>query len=239
MKVTYIYHSGFVVECETCTLIFDYYTGELPSFNPELPVYFFASHKHADHFSMSIFKLWNAYEKVTYVMSTDIKCNEKYLTRHGISPEVKEHMIHVGKNQTVLIDDLTVETLKSTDAGVAFFVTVEGKTLYHAGDLNWWYWEKESKDWNNHMEKQFKEEMQKVNGRQITAAFLPLDPRLQKGYAKGFTWFCDHVDVNYIFPMHMWEDYEVVDRFLEEYGETSYANRIMKVKPQMKPVDIY
>lgn len=239
MKVTYIYHSGFVVECETCILIFDYYTGELPSFNPELPVYFFASHKHADHFSMSIFKLWNAYEKVTYVMSTDIKCNEKYLTRHGISPEVKEHMIHVGKNQTVQIDDLTVETLKSTDAGVAFFVTVEGKTLYHAGDLNWWYWEKESKDWNNHMEKQFKEEMQKVNGRQITAAFLPLDPRLQKGYAKGFTWFCDHVDVNYIFPMHMWEDYEVVDRFLEEYGETSYANRIVKVKPQMKPVDIY
>ena len=239
MKVTYIYHSGFVVECETCTLIFDYYTGELPSFNPELPVYFFASHKHADHFSMSIFKLWNAYEKVTYVMSTDIKCNEKYLTRHGISPEVKEHMIHVGKNQTVQIDDLTVETLKSTDAGVAFFVTVEGKTLYHAGDLNWWYWEKESKDWNNHMEKQFKEEMQKVNGRQITAAFLPLDPRLQKGYAKGFTWFCDHVDVNYIFPMHMWEAYEVVDRFLEEYGETSYANRIVKVKPQMKPVDIY
>lgn len=46
-------------------------------------------------------KVWNVYEKVTYVLSTDIKCNEKYLTRHGISPEVREHMIHVGKNQSV------------------------------------------------------------------------------------------------------------------------------------------
>ena len=239
MRVTYIYHSGFVVECETCTLIFDYYTGELPPINPKLPVYFFASHKHADHFSMRIFKLWNAYEKVTYVLATDIKCNEKYLTRHGISPEVKEHMIHVGKNQTAQIDNLTVETLKSTDEGVAYFVTVEGKTLYHAGDLNWWYWEEESKVWNDQMEKQFKEEIRKVEGRHVTAAFLPLDPRLQKGYAKGFVWFCDHVDADYIFPMHMWEEYKVVDRFLAEYGEKPYANRVEKVHSKMNPVSIF
>ena len=238
MRVTYIYHSGFVVECETCTLIFDYYTGELPPINPKLPVYFFASHKHADHFSMRIFKLWNAYEKVTYVLATDIKCNEKYLTRHGISPEVKEHMIHVGKNQTAQIDNLTVETLKSTDEGVAYFVTVEGKTLYHAGDLNWWFWEEEGEAWNAQMEKQFKEEIKKAEGKHVSVAFLPLDPRLQKGYAKGFSWFCDHVDADFIFPMHMWEQYEVVDRFLGEYGDKPYAKRVVKVYPQMDAVSI-
>lgn len=238
MKITYIYHSGFVVECETCTLIFDYYTGELPPFNPELPVYFFASHRHPDHFRMNILKLWDVYEKVTYVLATDIKCNEKYLNRHGISPEVKEHMIHVGKNQTAQIDNLTVETLKSTDAGVAFFVTIEGKTLYHAGDLNWWYWEEEGEAWNLQMEKQFKEEIKKAEGKQVSVAFLPLDPRLEKGYAKGVTWFCDHVDVDYIVPMHMWEQYEVVDKFLGEYGDKPYANRVIKVYPQMNPVII-
>lgn len=31
----------------------------------------------------------------------------------------------------------------STDEGVAFLVTAEGRTVFHAGDLNWWHWEGE------------------------------------------------------------------------------------------------
>ena len=39
--------------------------------------------------------------------------------------------------------DLRIHTLKSTDEGVAFLVRVKEKTFFHAGDLNWWYWEEE------------------------------------------------------------------------------------------------
>ena len=33
MKITYIDHSGFCVECENVVFIFDYYKGELPEFD--------------------------------------------------------------------------------------------------------------------------------------------------------------------------------------------------------------
>ena len=56
MKIQYIKHSGFLVEFEHAVLIFDYYKGtfELPDQSKE--IYFFASHKHGDHFSHKIFE---------------------------------------------------------------------------------------------------------------------------------------------------------------------------------------
>ena len=34
MKITHIYHSGFVIELDSTVLIFDWYSGELPDFDP-------------------------------------------------------------------------------------------------------------------------------------------------------------------------------------------------------------
>ncbi len=39
-----------------------------------------------------------------------------------------------------------IRTLRSTDEGVAFVVHYAGKTIYHAGDLNWWHWKKGEPD---------------------------------------------------------------------------------------------
>lgn len=50
---------------------------------------------------------------------------------------------------------VTVEALPSTDEGVAFLVTAEGRTVFHAGDLNWWHWEGEDPVWNRNMEADF------------------------------------------------------------------------------------
>lgn len=36
---------------------------------------------------------------------------------------------------------MKIETLRSTDAGVAFYVETRGATFFHAGDLNDWTWE--------------------------------------------------------------------------------------------------
>ena len=35
MKITYINHSGFLVETRDCYYIFDYYKGELPNLDKE------------------------------------------------------------------------------------------------------------------------------------------------------------------------------------------------------------
>ena len=49
MRVTHIYHSGFAVELPACTLLFDWYTGELPQLRRDLPLVVFVSHEHSDH----------------------------------------------------------------------------------------------------------------------------------------------------------------------------------------------
>ncbi len=51
MRVTYIGHSGFSVELESHILLFDYYEGTMPEFDPAKKLLVFASHSHPDHFN--------------------------------------------------------------------------------------------------------------------------------------------------------------------------------------------
>ena len=48
MKITYINHSGFLIETRDCYYIFDYYKGELPHLDKEKEVIVFCSHFHED-----------------------------------------------------------------------------------------------------------------------------------------------------------------------------------------------
>ena len=57
MQVTYIEHSGFLVEAESCYYIFDYYKGELPKLDKDKEVIVFCSHFHQDHFNPQIFEI--------------------------------------------------------------------------------------------------------------------------------------------------------------------------------------
>ena len=64
MQVIFIHHSCFLVEVDEKVLIFDWFDGDrvegyhfwrLPEYEPDTPVYVFASHKHRDHFDMDVF----------------------------------------------------------------------------------------------------------------------------------------------------------------------------------------
>ena len=57
MNISYITHSCFLVELDSCYLLFDYYRGTLPRMKEDKPLYVFASHAHSDHYSTRIFKL--------------------------------------------------------------------------------------------------------------------------------------------------------------------------------------
>ena len=83
MIVTFVHHSCFVVEMNERVLIFDYFrdgrvkgyqfTGVLPEFDSEKPVYVFASHFHQDHFDVEILKWAEKYAKIHYILSKDIR----------------------------------------------------------------------------------------------------------------------------------------------------------------------
>ena len=74
MKVTYIYHSGFLVETANCYYLFDYYLKELPDLDTGKPILVFASHAHPDHYNPAVFdKLKKmGMQKVTAVLAKDI-----------------------------------------------------------------------------------------------------------------------------------------------------------------------
>ena len=132
-----------------------------------------------------------------------------------------------------------METLRSTDEGVAFLVTCKDKRIYHAGDLNWWHWEEESIDYNRQMRKDYQREIRKLVRRKIDLASVVLDPRQGGAAFSGIDFFMRNVRVNHVFPMHMWRDYGLTDRLLTSEISASYRNRIHRVWEEGQTVEIH
>lgn len=232
MKLTYVYHSCYVLEFEKDVLIFDYFMGQLPEFEKSKRIYFFASHKHQDHFTLDIFKYAEIYPNVTYVLSNDIRISEKYLEQNGYPKEIKEKIISIRKHEEKKIDDLRVETLRSNDIGVAFLVTVEDKCIYHAGDLNWWHWEGELESYNANLEFKYTMEIDRIKDRKIDVAFVPLDSRLNTSFYKGIDYFARNTKAALIFPMHMWRNYDIVEKLKRSEITKTYRQRIISVEKE-------
>ena len=124
---------------------------------------------------------------------------------------------------------LTIHTYKSTDEGVAFLIEAEGKTIYHAGDLNNWRWEGEPDNWNDSMAKKYSAQIDKMAGMHLDVAFLPLDPRQEDDFYLGMDEFLHKVDVKHVFPMHCWGDYSVIGKIRALGCSAGYRDRIEEI----------
>lgn len=231
MKITYIYHSSFMVEDITKTgkkivLLFDYFRGSLPAFDSDAQVYIFASHKHPDHFTLDLLRDFAGNDNIKFFLGNDIKLSDHYLERKGIDPAVRNQIVRMQSHRSINERELLIETLDSTDQGVAFLVSYDGKTIFHAGDLNWWYWEGETQQEQKSMEKRFKQEIDLLRNRVIDVAFFPTDPRLEKYYDLGLSYLCEVSCPRRIFPMHLWEQYDVTDKLKTSQKHSAYADNI-------------
>lgn len=219
MKITYIHHSSFSVELDNSILLFDYFKGKLPDFDKSKKLYVFSSHSHHDHFSNCIFKLEKIYKDVTYILSDDIKTSK--------SKNIK----FIGANEKLLLDNMEIETLESSDLGVAFIIKIENKTIYHAGDLNWWHWEGEnSPEENKFAENKFKDAIDKIKGRNIDLAFVPLDTRQGEQYYLGFDYFMRNTNTKLAFPMHFWDDYSLSKKLKNSKYALDYKDKIFDIE---------
>lgn len=224
MKVTYIHHSSFLVELDQVSMIFDYYAGKMPAINEEKPLLVFVSHFHADHFDPIVFDLFKNRTDVFYILSEDIK---KKRVPEGILDRVrftgaKEHF-------TTEAGQAKVETFRSTDEGVAYWITCEGLEIYHAGDLNNWWWEGEDKAWNHNMAAAYSHEIDSMAGRHADLAFVPLDPRQEGKYYLGLDEFMKKVGAEKVFPMHFWEDYSIIGKMKNDTCSENYREKIMEI----------
>lgn len=223
MKITYIHHSAFFVEAESACLLFDYFEGAVPKIPKEKMLYVFSSHRHGDHFSEVIFELAKDHENIRFILSSDIWTKR-------VPVELREKAVSLAPDQVWEDGTIKIETYKSTDEGVAFWCTVDGHEIYHAGDLNHWYWDGEDELWNRDMTAAYRMEIEKMRGRIADVAFLPLDPRLEKYFYLGIDDFMKVVDAKTIFPMHFWGQFDVGARLKALPCSEDYRERIVEIQ---------
>ena len=135
MNVTYLGHSGFLVEMKDAYFLFDYYKGDFPETDSGKKLFVFASHAHYDHYNKDVFHLRERFDQIRYIFSLDIR--QKEGNAFWEKEEEKGDLVFLKPCEEQDILGCHVRTLRSNDEGVAFLIHYQGKTLYHAGDLNW------------------------------------------------------------------------------------------------------
>jgi L-ascorbate metabolism protein UlaG (beta-lactamase superfamily) len=213
MTLTYIYHSGFAIEGEGCTIVIDYYRDShdeyvrrsLSSFPGRL--YVLASHWHPDHFNRCVMDWKNIRPDVQYIFSEDILENRLH------SPN---DVSFVKKGDVWRDGNVTIKAFGSTDVGVSFLLETAGKKIFHAGDLNNWHWDEESTPEEiRDAECRFLEEvddLKRETGR-VDLAMFPVDCRLGKNYMRGAEQFVDRRRAGIFAPMHFGETYDEANVF--------------------------
>ena len=229
MKITFIAHSGFLVEWEKFYTLFDWWEGELPTLDPGKPLLVFASHSHEDHFDPKIFRLPAQYPDTRFILSHDIRLATRRWEKLGMTEEIFTRVTSIRVDSLLATEAageaLTVRTINSTDVGVAFLLSAEGKLVYHAGDLNWWHWQEEGRLYCTNMAASYRRAIEKLAAAVrdeaadagcagvLSAAMAPLDPRLGESSGMGIEYLLKNVPVAKLFPMHLWDRFDEIERY--------------------------
>jgi len=234
MEITYIDHSGFLLEWEDCYWLFDYYKSDIPVMKLNKKIIVFVSHKHKDHFNPKIFDLYSMYEDVEYVLSSDIEALLLNDLKLGMNQKLVDKIIWAHPSQIYSLSvrensEILIKTLVSTDEGVAFLLTYQDKTIYYAGDLNLWVWPGETEIYNTQMTEKFNNEMKALEDLHIDVAFAPLDPRQETYYHLGVETLLNTAKVNYLFPMHFWDQPSIIQQYKKERPEFMHNTNVMEV----------
>lgn len=223
--ITHLFHSGYAVETAEHFLIFDYYqpfpgkkdgiakgmiTGDYLKTKKNVIV--FVSHSHADHFDPIILDWAKDNPAITYIVSSDVKINTDQFHCHVLSAYEEAN-----------INQVAVKTFGSTDQGISFFLQVDGISIFHAGDLNWWHWSGESIAEQTSAELAFKAEIDKIRSQvvSIDIGFFPIDRRMEEFYSIGAEYFADKLKPNLLVPMHFGKDFAATKLFAAKAKDLS------------------
>ncbi len=226
-KITHLFHSGYAVQTQNHFLIFDYYQPLAPKdqgitegmitseyLKTRKNVLVFVSHSHGDHFDPAILNWAKDNPNITYILSSDVQTNNANL-----------HCFVVSAYENCKVGDVTLKTFGSTDLGISFFIQVDGVSIFHAGDLNWWHWSGESIQEQRTAESAFKAEMEKLSPEVtgVDIAFFPVDRRMEEFYSIGAEYFATQCKPKLLVPMHFGNDFAATTAFAEKAKKLSIA----------------
>ena len=216
--IHYLYHSGFTVEYGDSFLVFDYYRqfSDAPDIRHEIASHkrplVFVSHSHPDHYNPVIFEWKDENSGLRYVLSGE--------TRRQVG-EDRERCIFMNPCESIEVGGITISAYGSTDLGVSFLVEVSGLRIFHAGDLNWWYWAEESTAEELRVEEEsFKKEVARLEGEKMDILFFPVDPRLGEYYWLGGSYMMEKFHPGLFVPMHFADHPGITRRFAEKMKGT-------------------
>ena len=231
-KIYYVYHSCFIVELDSCYMMFDYFKHydfkEEYDFNFDNLIktilesnkqfYIFASHSHGDHFNKKIFEYDS--HNTHYVFSDDI-----------ILEKASSNIYFISSDKTLKLGEIIINTFPSTDLGVSFMIDIENVVIFHAGDLNWWAWSDDTKEEAEYMENLYKsavDQIKKTN-KSIDIAFFPVDKRLEENYSMGGKYFIEQIKPKIFIPMHFSDEAHTAELFYQENQYKYLETKIIKI----------
>ncbi|AGB41435.1 hypothetical protein Halha_1494 [Halobacteroides halobius DSM 5150] len=235
-NIYHLYHSGVAIETTNAWLVVDYYN-DTPSkdrrslsngvldtkdFKRKKDNLVFVTHNHHDHFNPVIFE-WDEEVDINYILSADVQAKEK------------DNRYKMDKYQKLELDDILVETYGTTDQGLSFYIEVDGLNIFHAGDLNWWHWKKFSPQERKREEKDFKEELDKLKGKKIDIAFIPVDPRLEEYYYLAGEYFIKTIEPRLLVPIHFADDYSITSDFAKKVNQLS--TKVVEINKRGKKIE--
>lgn len=133
---------------------------------------------------------------------------------------------------------MRVETLLSTDLGVAYVIELGGKVIFFAGDLNDWYWEMEDNEQQRiTMHEMFTKQLDKLRGKKIDLAFFLVDPRQAGQYDLGGKQVLE-LEPRYFMPMHFWGNYDITKKFKKEHEKVYPNTKIFEITREYEAFEI-
>lgn len=217
MILSYIWHDCFWLQTKSANVVFDFWkdplapSGAIPDFiknaDKGKALYVLVSHHHKDHYSKRIFEWQKLFADIHYILSEDTARH----ARHIINPESlysgprPENVTIIKPGECYHDENITINAFASTDIGNSYAIELDGKSFFHAGDLNAWIWKDESTD--EEVEKSisdFVEILSDIADRYpaIDYAMFPVDSRIGRDYFTGASLFVRKINVRHFFPMH-------------------------------------
>ncbi|MGM0498942.1 MAG: MBL fold metallo-hydrolase [Bacillota bacterium] len=235
-EIYHLFHSGTAVRVKDKLFIFDYFKDEpeqekalqssleqgvirKESFKNINEAYVFVSHSHHDHYNKVIFDWEKHCGNINYILAAEVELEAELAN--------KNNLYQLEQDEELKIDNINISTFGSTDEGVSFLVELNDLSIFHAGDLNWWKWKKFSKKVQKREAREYKREVDKLIGKQIDIAFVPVDPRLEEHYYLAGEYFINEIKPAVFIPIHIADNYEVTKFFRDRFN--SNQTRVVEI----------
>ena len=212
MKLDYIYHSGFAIEADGVTVIIDYYKDSSEEVSIKVSCTTISWKAGRTLRTMLAFPSRPLQSRSSFMekLRPDIRyIFSKDILKHRRASA--EDATYINKGDTYEDEHIRIQAFGSTDVGISFLIDLQGRRLFHAGDLNNWHWSEESTPQEiRKAEGDFLAEVRELQqtAPAVDVAMFPVDSRIGKDYMRGAEQFVERIKITIFVPMHFSEDYQ-------------------------------